>query len=217
MKHNELFSIIKNKKDWRHCKSGKLSAEWDIYEEGDIVYILFQETDGVSDWIQNLSFTKRRYGKLKFHHGLYELYDLMRDEVIDFVKNIPSNKTLVVSGWSQGAAIAQICVQDIYFHTGRKSLLISFGAPMAIYGRKTRKACRESVIEAFEYCNKSDIVTYQPPFLYWHHIKRVNVGSFGIFKIFKPTTYHTNYNETVPSVDVEKTIKTKEKEKDKDK
>lgn len=25
MQHNELFSIIKNKKDWRHCKSGKLS------------------------------------------------------------------------------------------------------------------------------------------------------------------------------------------------
>lgn len=28
MKHSELFSIIKNKKDWTHCKSGKLSAEW---------------------------------------------------------------------------------------------------------------------------------------------------------------------------------------------
>lgn len=209
MKHNELFSIIKNKKDWRHCESGKLSAEWDIYEEEDIIYILFQETDGMSDWIQNLSFTKRKYGKLKFHHGFYELYDLMRNDIIDYVKGIPENKTLVVSGWSQGAAIAQICVQDIYFHTGRKSLLISFGTPMAIYGRKTRKACRESVTEAFEYCNKSDIVTYQPPFLYWHHIRRVDVGSFGIFKIFRPRIYHCNYDKTVP----DKTIKTKDKDK----
>lgn len=48
MKHNELFSIIKNKKDWTHCKSGKLSAEWGTYEEDDIVYILFQETDGTT-------------------------------------------------------------------------------------------------------------------------------------------------------------------------
>lgn len=206
MKHNELFSMIKNKRDWTHCKKGKLSAEWGTYEEDDIVYILFQETDGMSDWVQNLSFTKRKYGKLKFHHGFYELYDLMRDDVISFVESLPLNKTLVVSGWSQGAAIAQIAVQDIYYHTGRKSILVSFGTPMAIYGRKTRDACREAVIEAYEYCNKSDIVAYQPPFPMWYHIRRVNVGRFGIIKIFKPQTYHTNYDETVP----EKTIKTKE-------
>ena len=208
MKHNELFRLIKNKKDWTRCKSGKLSAEWGTYEEDDVVYILFQETDGLTDWIQNLSFTKRKYGKLKFHHGFYELYDLMRDDVIRLVESLPLNKTLVVSGWSQGAAIAQIAVQDIYYHTGRKSILISFGTPMAIYGRKTRGACREAVTEAYEYCNKSDIVTYQPPFPHWHHIRRVNVGKFGIIKIFKPHTYHTNYNETVPA----KTIKTKEDE-----
>ncbi len=207
MQHNELFLMIKNKKDWTHCKSGKLSAEWGTYEEDDVVYILFQETDGVSDWIQNFSFTKRKYGDLKFHHGFYELYDLMRDDVIAYVKSLPENKTLVVSGWSQGAAIAQIAVQDIYYHTGRKSLLISFGVPMAIYGKKTRNECRKAVTEAYEYCNKSDIVTYQPPFPKWYHIERVDVGSFGIFKLFNPNVYHTNYDETVPSVNVEKTIK----------
>lgn len=37
MRHNELFSIIKNKKDWTHCKSGKLSAEWGTYEEDEAV------------------------------------------------------------------------------------------------------------------------------------------------------------------------------------
>ena len=210
MTHNEIFSMIKNKRDWTHCKKGRLSAEWGTYEEDDVIYILFQETDGMSDWVQNLSFTKRKYGDLKFHHGFYELYDLMRDDVIKFVESLPKNKTLVVSGWSQGAAIAQIAVQDIYYHTGRKSILISFGTPMAIYGRKTRDKCREAVIEAYEYCNKNDIVTYQPPFPRWHHIRRVNVGRFGIIKIFKPQTYHTNYDETVPSVNVEKTIKTKE-------
>lgn len=203
MTHSKLFLMIKNKRDWRHCKSGKLSAEWGTYEEEDIVYILFQETDGLTDWIQNLSFTKRKYGKLKFHHGFYELYDLMRDDVIRFVESLPKDKTLVVSGWSQGAAIAQIAVQDIYYHTGRKSILISFGTPMAIYGRKTRDTCREAVTEVYEYCNKSDIVTYQPPFPRWYHIRRVNVGSFGILRLFRPHTYHTNYDETVP----EKTIK----------
>lgn len=209
MKHNELFSMIKNKRDWIHCKSGRLSAEWSTYEEDDTVYILFQETDGVSDWIQNLSFTKRKYGKLKFHRGFYELYNLMKDDIIDYVKRIPENKTLVVSGWSQGAALAQVCVQDIHFHTGRKSVLISFGAPMAIYGKKTRDACRESVSEAYEYCNVNDIVTYQPPFPKWYHIRRVNVGSFGITKLFKPKVYHTNYDETVPG----KTIKIEKEEK----
>ena len=69
MKHNEIFSMIKNKKDWTHCKSGMLSAEWGTYEEDDVVYILFQETDGVSDWIQNLSFTKRKY--LYIHLSIY--------------------------------------------------------------------------------------------------------------------------------------------------
>lgn len=78
---------------------------------------------------------------------------------------------------------------------------------MAIYGRKTRDKCREAVIEAYEYCNKSDIVTYQPPFPRWYHIRRVNVGKFSIIRLFKPKTYHTNYDKTVP----EKTIKIKRK------
>lgn len=43
MKHNQLFSMIKNKKDWTHCKKGKLSAEWGTYEEDDVVYILFRK------------------------------------------------------------------------------------------------------------------------------------------------------------------------------
>lgn len=204
MTHNQLFDLIKHKRDWRECQSKdkKLSAEWDIYEEGNIVYILFQETTGASDWIQNFSFTKRKYGDLQFHHGFYELYDLMRDDIIQYVKNMPSYKKLVVSGWSQGAAIAQIAVQDIYYHTGRKSLLISFGTPMAIYGNKTRDACREAVTEAYEYCNKCDIVTYQPPFPSWYHINRVNVGKFHIIRLFKPTTYHCNYDKTVPEVEI---------------
>lgn len=204
MTHNELFNLIKHKRDWRECQSKdkKLSAEWDIYEEENIVYILFQETTGVFDWIQNFSFTKRKYGDLKFHHGFYELYDLMRDDVIQYVKNIPSYKKLVVAGWSQGAAIAQIAVQDIYYHTGKKSLLISFGAPMAIYGKKTRDACREAITEAYEYCNKNDIVTYQPPFPSWYHINRVNVGKFNIIRLFKPTIYHCNYDKTVPDVEI---------------
>ena len=92
MTHNQLFNMIKHKRDWRECQSKdkKLSAEWDIYEEGNIVYILFQETTGAFDWIQNFSFTKRKYGDLKFHHGFYELYDLMKDDVIRYVKNVPS-------------------------------------------------------------------------------------------------------------------------------
>lgn len=208
MKHNELFSLIKNKRDWRECQSAnkKLSAEWDILEEDGIRYILFQETNGVSDWIQNFSFTKRKYGDLQFHHGFYELYDLMRDEIIKYLAEHIDNKKLVVSGWSQGAAIAQIAVQDIYYHLGVKSVLISFGAPMAIYGKKTRNACRDAVLEAYEYCNKSDIVTYQPPFPSWYHINRVNVGSFGIIKIFKPNTYHCNYDETVPEREIYENI-----------
>ena len=106
MTHNQLFNMIKHKRDWRECQSKdkKLSAEWDIYEEGNTIYVLFQETTGAFDWIQNFSFTKRKYGDLKFHHGFYELYDLMKDDVIRYVKNIPSYKKLVVSGWSQGAA-----------------------------------------------------------------------------------------------------------------
>lgn len=60
-----------------------------------------------------------------------------------------------------------------------------------------------------EYCNVNDIVTYQPPFPKWYHIRRVNVGSFGITKLFKPKVYHTNYDETVPG----KTIKIEKEEK----
>lgn len=199
MKYSDLFKLIKHKRDWRECqsKNKKLSAEWDYLIIDNRIYFLFQETNGAQDWIQNFSFTKRKYGDLQFHHGFYELFDLMRDEIIKIVSE-HSDKEIYSCGWSQGAALAVLNAQDIYFHTGRKVHLVSFGAPMVAYGKKTRDACRDSCIDAYEFCNRNDVVTYQPPFPNWYHIRRVNIGDkFNLFKLFDPMKYHTNYDEVL--------------------
>lgn len=211
MTHAELFTYIQTKNDWKKVQKGKIVAEYKIERINGRPAVLIQQSTEKTDWLKNLSYKQRKYKcedgtVMHFHHGFYEYYEIMKDaiieELLDWQQFEPFDRVLV-AGWSLGAGVAEIAVQDIFYHTGVHCDLISFGTPRAIYGEPTRKICAAACFSRFEYCNENDIVTRQPPFFGWLHINRIKVGeNFNVLKTLNPWKYHTNYAETVPCIEV---------------
>lgn len=207
MTHAELFSYIKAKTDWNKVEKDKIIAEYKIEKIENKPAVLFQQSSEKTDWIKNLSYKQKKYKcedgtVLHFHHGFYEYYELMKDDIIeallDWFKH-EAFESILVGGWSLGAGVSEIAVQDIFYHTGVKCELINFGTPQAIYCEPTRKLCADSCTLIAEYCNNNDVVTHMPPFLGWTHLNRVKVGTdTDPLKLLNPWKYHTNYDETVP-------------------
>lgn len=202
MKDSEIFSWIKNQKEWFVCIDDGIKVEFLIKTrpEEKRIYVLFQESNGSWDWKCNLNFPVTLYDKLKVHRGFAKQYDICRDEVIrilseHFEKN--PDFEIVVSGWSLGSAISVLACQDINHHLGVKVTHISFGVPKVCFDKKSRDLVRECINESREYCNRNDIVTYMPPIGYYH-IHRVDVDKkINPAKIINPQKYHTNYDEVL--------------------
>lgn len=204
MEPYELFSYIKAKTDWVKVEKDNIIAEYKVERIDGKPAVLFQQSNEKTDWIKNLSYKQKKYKcedgtVLHFHHGFYEYYELMKDDIIgsllDWLKREPS-EVILVAGWSLGAGVSEIAVQDIFYHTGVKCELINFGTPQAVYCEPTRKICANSCVSIAEYCNNNDIVTHLPPFLGWTHLHRIRIGSdTNPIKLLNPWKYHTSYDD----------------------
>lgn len=205
MKDSEIFTWIKNQKEWIVCEKDGIKVEFlvETKTEEKRIYVLFQESNGSWDWKCNLNFPVTLYDKLKVHRGFAKQYDICRDEVIKILTGHYAQHPdfeIVVSGWSLGSAISVLACQDINHHLGVRVTHISFGVPKVCFDKKSRDLVRECINESREYCNVNDIVTYQPPIGYYH-IKRVDIGdNFNPIKIVNPQKYHTNYDKVLAEI-----------------
>lgn len=201
MKDSELFRYIKSKKDWLKVDEGINTIEYKVEVIDEKIYVLFQQSKEKTDWISNLNFPAVLYDNhLMFHRGFVKQYDAVKRFVINDLSHAVCqrpNADIIVAGWSLGAALAEIAVEDVYWHTGKRPTLISFGSPKAVFNLATRNFIRACCKDIREYCNRNDIVTYMPPIGYWH-LNKVKVGDkFSPRKVIHPYTYHTNYDKVL--------------------
>ena len=177
-------------------------------KERKCIQIHFEKTTGKIDWQDNFNFPQKQYDTFEWngkkitlwvHSGWGDMYlALKHDMHIDFEEALKRRKkwTVEVIGWSLGSALAQLCVQDLNWRYGIKANCYTFGSvkPFFYSSNLTRDYLDSCHGEIYNFCHKSDIVTYQPPFLGFHMINRVDLGKFGITKLFNPMEYHTLYN-----------------------
>lgn len=131
-------------------------------------WLIFQYTTTQQDWLYNFKFWTIPYKNMPrtwyAHKGFVELYKSGRD----FIKPYMSHITRV-SGFSQGAALAQLAIEDIYFHTGNSVQGFCFGCPKP-FVIPPHKELRNYFSKAFDYTNiyntRGDIVAKVPPFPY---------------------------------------------------
>lgn len=147
-------------------------------------------------------FPKKPYKRMesiwRVHFGIALLYGSIRDEVMSKIKEYVEKgiTEIYVGGWSQGGGVAIMCVEDIFYQTGIKPTLTTFGAPRVPFGKKSKERIENACgFNSNCYENSSDVVPHLP-LLIWgfkslctHHIGE----RFNIFKIFKTAKWHTDY------------------------
>jgi hypothetical protein len=174
------------------------------------LWCAIEKTNGDEDWGDNFNFPKQLYDsftwegheiKLYVHTGWGNMYHALKHDMhVDFEEVMNEHPDAYVEsiGWSLGSGEAQLGVQDLNYKYHIKPYLYTYGSVNPFWyapNDKVTAAYLQSTFEVgYNFCHKSDIVTYQPPFPCYHMLNRVNVGKFHPVGLLDPWKYHTMYD-----------------------
>ncbi len=201
---------------WKYTEE-KQKAQYKIIFEHNAVYILFQETEGLSDWLKNLFFFAKRvvpYKDMQYpfkvHGGFWEQFNSVRDEILVAVQDYVQNEGaehIYIYGWSLGGALATLCHEMMSFNFTIKPQAITIGAPRVFCKTEYWNNISSRFEKYRRYRNESDVVSVVPfkflglstPF---NHVSPVTqVGrEFKWYKVFATGTWHLDieyYNNII--------------------
>lgn len=204
MMDKDLFLTIKQCKLYKTVGN---DLQYYIFKDNikQKIYIIFQESRSKIDWKVNFNFPSKVYKRQsKFylvHRGYVKSWkscnDIIMNELISFIQSNP-NYEVVISGWSYGGAISQLCAEDLYYRTKIKPTLITFGSPKILYFLFSKKHFENCCKEIKQYYQPNDFVTWMMPFFFVHHLNKVKCGdNFNIKKLFNTEYLHMHYNEVL--------------------
>lgn len=127
------------------------------------LYIYFQGSNSITDWVENFMFTKKVYKEFRVHRGFFRAYSQVRDLLLNRVYYNEYEKIIVV-GYSHGGALCQLAVEDLVYHFPNLNIKgYAFESPRAL---KVPKKYRERWNSLTTIRNGTDIVTHCPPKLF---------------------------------------------------
>lgn len=203
---------MKNKQSWLRASMGKGIEGYSIIDEKvtptEHVYFYlsedrtravvgFDQTEGAvdifklvlsADWIENLKAWKKSFSvgttEWRAHAGFVREYLSVRSWVLDIIRKFSvSLYNIVVSGFSQGAAVATLCFRDL-MHVFKNIGIQGFAyASPRVYSLFSAMEF-EHELEKCDDCSfiritwEGDAVTGQPPFIlnYKHVGEEVFIG-----------------------------------------
>ena len=140
MKMSKLFHICAwNEVEYQEAGD---DVNYGFLEEGDILYIFFQGSSSISDWVRNFLFPAKPYKDMgipyRVHRGFLaawkEVEDIIIDKITETVDNRPPEeeqpyweqvliprkkdykwKHIVVVGYSHGGALAAFCHECVWY------------------------------------------------------------------------------------------------------
>ena len=150
-------------------------GDYAIEVDEDTLYILFECSDDVGDWISNFDFPAEPYKQMcdpwYCHRGFLAVWKAMRDEVkqkaAEMLESSPEVKNIVCVGYSHGGALSLLATEDMEYTYGFTHNVsgYGFGAPRVMWGvipRSVKYRIRNFVTVR----NVPDIVTHVPPILF---------------------------------------------------
>lgn len=162
----------------KRCRKAKYNCvendgSYAIERDGDTVYLLFEKSNGKTDWKNNFDFPAKPYKDMgttwRCHRGFLKVWKSIEPYLADTVKDYSIKKFIVV-GYSHGAAIATLAHEYVWFNRPdlRESGLegYGFGAPKVYWGLIMPKALKERWANFHPIRNENDIVTYAPPTIF---------------------------------------------------
>lgn len=170
MNLSNLFTKIQQVK-YTHLEE---TASFAYERTRGVLYIYFEESNGATDWKNNLDFPAKPYRRMEHkwyaHRGFLKVWKVIEPHLQAQICD-PSVKHIIIGGYSHGAAIALLCHE--YCKYNRPDVKVEgygFGAPRVLWGFM-RKAVKKR-FEGFTVIrNGHDIVTHVPPALFgYRHV-----------------------------------------------
>lgn len=146
--------------------------------KNDNLYIVFQGSIGIRDWLDNFKFSKQEFNGY-VHRGFLHQYRLYRDIILQNV----DNKNVITVGHSLGAAMATLCNIDLKYQNLNVSSY-TIGSPRV--GNSDFVKLHDSLIPTIRIVNADDIVPNFPnEFMNYKHVgKEIRIGNRKWYKIF---------------------------------
>lgn len=190
-------------------------------EDGETLYIYFQGSSSVTDWLRNFMFRARPYKDMevpyKVHRGFLAAWKEVEDLVIAKVtdkkvvgwdsRNVPIKaykyKRIVVVGYSHGGALAALCHECAWFHRPdirERVRGYGFEAPRFYSGWRVKAQLAERWANFRVIRTNNDIVTHCPPklFGYCHVGKLIRVSAdASVVKGLLPKCVKSHYPQVV--------------------
>jgi len=183
-----------------HYLDAANGASFAVLTRDGTLYILFQQSAGLTDWQNNLDFPAAPYRDMetdwRCHRGFLRVWRSVQS-YIDEILRLTSYSDITVAGYSHGGALAVLCHEYIWFrYPALRSRLrgVGFGAPRVVW---CRSGCRRiaSRWEQFTVVrNRDDVVTHLPPALLgYRHMGRIleigRKGRYTSFDAHRPESY----------------------------
>lgn len=186
MKLSDLFRICD---DWHDYQTAGHDVNYKFKEEGDSLYIYFQGSSSIWDWVRNFWFRKRPYKDMKVpyrvHGGFLSAWKEVEDIIIAKVTEREEFGAwkykwnhITVVGYSHGGALAGLCHECVWYYRPdlRENGLEGYGfeAPRFYAGFRVRKKLRERWEKFTVIRDGTDIVTHCPPVLFgFAHVGKI--------------------------------------------
>ena len=200
MKPWNLYKYQKN----MEYKNNTFDYNWctKIIHEEKTIYVFTQFSTSIKDWIINFLFilipqVRQWYlyfAALGWQTAFNSCKQLIMNEVMLAMNTFPDYK-VVCCGHSYGGAGSVLVGIEIFFATGRKPDLVTFGAPKPLVFILSKLIGRLFFREVKQYAHKSDIVTYLPPIPGYWNLKVIRIGKFSLKGLFRPDIYHQCYGD----------------------
>jgi len=182
-----------------------LTVEFDIKDvqghtgiKGDTLYIVFQGSQGLQDWLDNFKFWQKDvrkiapYGnkesKIRVHAGHIRQYKQVRKYIHGIIKAATPAR-IVCTGHSKGGALAKLCAVDIEYNFKVMPDCVVEGCP-----KVGNKAFQESFDRRIKNClrieNGDDVVCKVPIWGYEHAGKKRQIGKKKWYKLYSTADHY---------------------------
>ena len=180
----QLLSLFQQILDAEYARAGN-AASYFLRREGDALILLFEESNGKTDWRNNLDFpaalARGKGEKFFAHRGFLRVWQSVLP-CIDGAIRDRTVRRILVAGYSHGAALALLCHEhclSVRPELEENILGVGFGCPRVAWGilpRAVKRRLKRFVLVE----NGRDIITRLPPALlgYRRVGKRRRVGLF---------------------------------------
>ena len=220
MKLSKLFENCAYNIPYQQVGDG---VSYAFVESGKTLYIYFQGSHEISDWVRNFLFPVKPYKDMvipyKVHRGFLEAWKEVEDIIINKITETDSSSTskdshtavtykwqhIIVVGYSHGAALAGLCYECCWYHRPdlRKDYLKGYGfeSPRFYGGWKVKDELKERWENFMVIRTNNDLVTHCPPaFLGFCHVGKllkVNGDTSLVDKKWVPKCIKSHYPQVV--------------------